>query len=112
MPACSILLLLKQTASLDVTIEMYTESPGLYYDDARTAQLYNKQWKVVTYVNLDEADQNLEMVKKYGRFSINFSKQHEYTFSINYTACMKTIKYLDRQIEELENMETTHKTVN
>jgi hypothetical protein len=41
------------------------ESPGLYYDHKGEAQLYNTEWRHVTYVNLQEADQNLETVKKY-----------------------------------------------
>jgi hypothetical protein len=93
---CGELVVPKQTASLDVTIEKYTEYPGLYYDDAGTAQLYNTEWKLVTFVNLEEANQTLDMVKKYASLSITFCKEHEHTFWINFTDCMRTIRYLDR----------------
>jgi hypothetical protein len=100
----STLLLLAQTAGLDVTLEKYTESPGLYYDDSGSAQLYSTEWKVVTYVNLEEASQNLEIVKRYASLSITFCKEHEHTFWINFTDCMRTIRHLDRQIREIEDM--------
>jgi hypothetical protein len=56
----STLLLLAQTVCLDVTLEKYTESPGLYYDDLGSAQLHSTECKVVTYVNLEQTGQNLE----------------------------------------------------
>jgi hypothetical protein len=34
------------------------ESPGLYYNHIGEAQLYNTEWKLLTYIDLQEADQN------------------------------------------------------
>jgi hypothetical protein len=99
-----LLLWLTQAASLDVTVEKYSESPGLYYDDTGSAQLYSTEWRVVTYVNLEEANQNLETIRKYASMSITFCKEHEHTFWINFTDCMKTIRNLDRQMKEVEDM--------
>jgi hypothetical protein len=47
------------------------KSPGLYYDHIG-AQLYNTEWKLLTYIDLREADQNLETVKKYAHLSMEF----------------------------------------
>ena len=39
--------------ALDVTVQQFKESPGLYYDRIEQAQLYNTEWKVVTYIHLE-----------------------------------------------------------
>jgi hypothetical protein len=51
--------LLIPTTSLDATLQRFKESPRLYYDHIGEAQLYNTEWKILTYINLQEADQNL-----------------------------------------------------
>jgi hypothetical protein len=69
---CSVLLLRTLASPIDVTIERYTEASGLYYDKIGDARLYNAEWKIVTYVDLDAANRNLETVKNYARLSIAF----------------------------------------
>ncbi|PNF33117.1 hypothetical protein B7P43_G15216 [Cryptotermes secundus] len=64
---CLTLIYLKQVLALDATLVRYNESPGLYYERLGEAQLYNTEWKIITYVNLDEADKNLDAVKNYHR---------------------------------------------
>ena len=39
--------------------QQFKKSPGLYYDHVREAHLYNNERKVVTYINLETADDNL-----------------------------------------------------
>jgi hypothetical protein len=34
--------------ALDVTVQQFKESPGLYYDHIGEVQLYNTEWQVVT----------------------------------------------------------------
>jgi hypothetical protein len=99
-----ILITLRQALSLDVTLQNFKESPGLYYDHVGEAQLYNTEWEIVTYVNLDEADRNVETAKKYDQLSADFCKNHKQTFWINFTDCMKTIPYAERQLKEVEDM--------
>jgi hypothetical protein len=89
-----------------VTLQKFTESPGLYYDHIGEAQLYNTEWKIVTYVNLHDADKNLEAVKRYAQLSIEFCKNHQQTFWINFTDCMRTIRHTNMQITEVENMKS------
>ena len=57
--------LLTPASTLDVTLQRFKESPGLYYDRIGEAQLHNTEWRILTYINLQEADQNLETLKKY-----------------------------------------------
>lgn len=100
----TLLTLLRQATALDATLQRFKESPGLYYDHIGEAQLYNTEWRIVTYVNLQEADQNLETVKKYARLSVEFCKDHEHTYWVNFTDCTKITRYIDTQIKEVEDL--------
>jgi len=73
-----------------VTLHRFKESP-VYYDHVGEAQLYNTEWKIIIYVNIQEADRNLETVRKYAQISIEFCKTQERTFWINFIDCTKTI---------------------
>jgi hypothetical protein len=100
----TLLTLLRQATAIDATLQRFKESPGLYYDHISEAHLYNTEWRIVTYVNLQEADQNLEIVKKYARLSADFCKNHEHSYWVNFTDCSKIARYIDRQIKEVENL--------
>ena len=82
------------------------ESPGLYYDHIGEAQLYNTEWRILTYINLQEADQNLETIKKYAQLSMDFCNNHQHTYWINLTDCTKITRYIDRQIMEVEDLKS------
>jgi hypothetical protein len=90
----TLLTLLRKATALDATLQRFKESPGLYYDHIGEAQLYNTEWRIVTYVNLQEADQNLETVRKYARLSVEFFKDHEHTYWVNFTDCTKITRYI------------------
>ena len=94
------------TVALDVTIQTFKESPGLYYDHLGEAQLYNTEWKIVTYINLQDADENFRNVKDYAQMSIDFCKKHIDTFWVNHTDCIKDIPHTYRQIQEIDNLRT------
>jgi hypothetical protein len=84
-----ILLLIRRTLALDATLQRFKESPGLHYDHIREATLYN----------LDEADNNLEVVKKHASMTVNFCKKNNRTFWVNFTDYLKSIEFVDRQLE-------------
>jgi hypothetical protein len=90
-----ILLLIRRTLTLDAALQRIKESPGLYYDHIGEATLYNTEWKLVTYINSDDAD-NLEEVKKYSSMTVNFCKKNDRTFWVKFTDCLKSIKFVDR----------------
>jgi len=64
-------LLLTPTAAIHATPKKFKELPGLYYDHIEEAQLYNTEWRLLTYIDLQEADQNLESTKKYAQLPID-----------------------------------------
>jgi hypothetical protein len=59
---------------LDVTVQQFKESPGLYYDFIGEVQLYNTEWKIVTYINLETVDNNFKAVKNYAQMSADLQK--------------------------------------
>ena len=59
-----LLALLTSTVALHATLQNFKESPGLYYDHIGEAQLYNTEWRLLTYIDLQEADQNLRVHKE------------------------------------------------
>jgi len=77
------------TVALDVTVQTFKESPGLYYDHVGEAQLCNTEWKVITYINLGDAEENFRVVKGNAQMSINFCKKYMNTFWVNHTDCIK-----------------------
>ena len=100
----ALLALLTATAALDATLQKFEKSPGLYYDYVGEAQLYNTEWKLLTYVDLQEADRNLETVIKYADLSKKFCKRHEYSFWVNFTDCVRIARYTDRKIKEVQEL--------
>jgi hypothetical protein len=98
------LVLLTTTAALDVTLQKYEKSPGLYYDHIGEAQLYNTEWKLLTYVDLQEADKNLETVVKYDELFKKFCVKHEHSFCVNLTDCVRIARYTDRKVKEVQEL--------
>jgi len=91
-----ILILLTSTAALDATLRRFKELPGLYYDHIEEAQLYNTEWRLLTYIDLQVADQNLEITKKFAQLSVEFCSKHEHTYWVNLTDYTKITHYIDK----------------
>lgn len=58
-----IITLLMPASALDATLQIFKESPAFYYDHIREAHLYNTEWRMLDYMSLQEADQDLETVR-------------------------------------------------
>ena len=97
-------LLCAGTIALDVSIQSFNKSPGLYYDHIGEAQLYNPEWKIGTYINLRDAKESFRVVKDYAQMSINYCKKYVNTFWANYTDFVKDIPHTYRQIKEIDNL--------
>ena len=48
------------TLALDVTVQQFKESPGLYYDHMGQVKLYSTDWTLITYIDIETADRNFE----------------------------------------------------
>lgn len=51
--------------AFDFQVETMSDSPGLYYENIGETQLYNTEWKLVTYVNLRQIDDKINEAGKY-----------------------------------------------
>jgi len=89
---------------LDVIVQQFKESPGLYYDYIGETRLYSTEWKFVTYINLQTVDENFRTVRNYAQMSADFCKKHKHKFWVNYTGCLINIRQTGRQIEEVNDL--------
>ena len=94
--AALVSLIYSLTLALDVTVQQFKESPGLYYDHVGQVKLYSTGWKLFTYIDSEIADRNFENVKNYAQRSAEFCKRHENLFWTNYTGCLNSIRQNDR----------------
>ena len=102
--AALVSLIYSLTLALDVTVQQFKESPGLYYDHMGQVNLYSTDWKLITYIDIETADRNLETVKTYAQISAEFCKRHEHLFWTNYTGRLNSICQNDRQIKEVNGL--------
>jgi hypothetical protein len=100
----TLIALLTATAALDATLQKFQKSQGLYYDHVGEAQLYNTEWKLLNYVDLQEADRNLETVINYAELSKEFCKKHENSFWVNFSDGVRIARYTNRKIREVQEM--------
>jgi hypothetical protein len=90
--------------ALDVTVQQFKESPGLYFDYMGVARLYNTEWTVVTYINLETVDDNFRIVRNYAQMFADFCKRSEHKFWVNYTGCSNNIRQTDRPIKKVNDL--------
>jgi hypothetical protein len=89
-----------------MSLQQFEEYPGLYYDFVGEEQLYNTEWKIVTYINLETVDENFKTVKNYAQMSADFCKKYKHKLWINYTGCLNSIRRTDRPIREVNNLQS------
>ena len=101
---CVLLVTCSVVPALDVTVQQFKESPGLYYEYIAEVHLYSTEWKVVTYINLDIVDDNFRTVKNYAQMCADFCKRHEHKFWANNTGCLNSIHQTDRAMKEVNDL--------
>jgi hypothetical protein len=82
----------------DVRVEPIHNSPGLYYQHECEARLYNSEWRVVTYLNLQQASDNIDVVERYIEETTGFCKKHDHFLWLNLTECRTTIGDATRKV--------------
>ena len=102
--ACVVVVTCSIALALDITVQQFKESPGLYYDHAGEARLYSTEWKVVTYINGEVVDNSFETVKNYAQISAEFCRRHGHKFRANYTGCLNSIRQTDRPVKEANEL--------
>jgi hypothetical protein len=89
---------------LDIRNEPIENSPGLYFQHEAGARLYNSEWKIVTYLNLQQASDNVDVIDKYTDATIGFCKKHDKSLCLNLTECRTTIYDATRRPENLKEI--------
>jgi hypothetical protein len=84
-------------------IALDQSSPGLYYQHEAEARLYNSEWKIVTYLNLKQASNNVDTVSRYIEQTVEFCSKHN-TLWLNLTECRTTINDANRKLTNLKEM--------
>lgn len=88
-------------------IEPVPSSSGLYYQPAGTARLYSTEWRILTYLSLEEASANVDAIRKYIEFMIVFCTKHSTALQTDSTICkglLDTIKKEYDKIQELRGL--------
>ena len=60
------------TGELGYTLEKYDRSPGIYFESSGQVNLYNTEWKVVVYVDLNGIDTQSDEIEKYIKTSTSY----------------------------------------
>ncbi|PNF34241.1 hypothetical protein B7P43_G17488 [Cryptotermes secundus] len=89
---------------LDVRNEPIESSPGLYYQHEGEARLSTSDWKVMTYLDLQQASANVDTIERYVEATINFCKKHDSSLWLNLTECRTTILDATRRLQNLKEM--------
>jgi hypothetical protein len=63
-------------------VKPISRSPGFYYQHKAEAKLYSSEWRVVTYNDLKEATENVNIVGNYINLAIEFCNNHDGCFMV------------------------------
>jgi hypothetical protein len=91
---------------VDFPIEPVQSSSGLYYQPVGTARIYSTEWRVVTYLSLEGASNNVDAIRKHIEFMVAFYTRHSNTWQPNSTVCnglLDTVKEYDK-VQELRGL--------
>ena len=79
-------------------------SPGLYYQPVDTARLYSSEWKVVTYLSLKGARNNVDAIRKYIEFTTAFCVKQSNLWQPNPTVCNSMLDIVKKESENVQEM--------
>jgi hypothetical protein len=90
--------------SLDIRNNPVPSSPGLYYQHESEARLSHSEWKIVTYLSLGQASDNVDIIGKYLQATIDFCRKHDKTLWLNLTECRTMIHDATTRLERLKGV--------
>jgi hypothetical protein len=80
------------SGSVDVRNDPIRRSPGLYFLHEAQARLYTSEWRIVTYINLQQASDNVNAIGKYIESTERFCGEYNRLTGLNLTECMTPVK--------------------
>ena len=94
---------LGMSKGLDFKVTNMEDTPGLYYEHMGEAQLYNSEWKLVTYINLEEIENKFASINKFVEITSKLCQGHSESSWVNLTDCLPMLSYLPHKLKEIEN---------
>jgi hypothetical protein len=98
------------------SVEKYDKSPGIYYESKGVAVLYNVEWRMVVYVNLNKIDNETLMLRQYVH---HVQRLCQATIVRNWTGCvhfgsdtrlrLNQLAKTEGLLKEITGQETGHK---
>jgi len=89
---------------IDFRIEPVRSSPGLYYQSVGTASLYSIEWKVVTYLRLEGASNNVDAIRKYIDFTVDFCVKHSSLWQPDPLICNNLLDRIEKEYKKVQEM--------
>lgn len=75
--------------------------PVLYYQQEFEASLFDSGWKIVTYLHFQQATDNVDVIGKYIRATIDLCEKHHIALWLNLTGCRANLKKQNWYIKKL-----------
>lgn len=88
----------------DVRVDTVLNSPGLYYQHEGEAGLYNSEWRVVTFSNLQEVSDSVDIVGRYAEQTVGFCKKYDHSLWLNLTECRTSTNDASGRLVKLKEM--------
>jgi hypothetical protein len=76
----------------------------LYYQHEGTARLYTSEWKIVTYLNLQGASDNIDATGKYIGFTVPFWMKHSGLWQPHPSGCNNMLNTVKREYAMVKEM--------
>jgi hypothetical protein len=81
-------------------VEEYEGSPGLFYVDSGSVNLYSTTWKTLIYVNLEEENIEIDLLRAYISHVDKLCNSMEI---MNWTGCTQFRSSVSDRFQHLEN---------
>jgi hypothetical protein len=69
-----------EVRTVDMWVKPISSSSGLYYQREVEARLYSSEWRVVTFFDLKEAIENVNIVGNYVNLTIEYCNNYDRCF--------------------------------
>jgi len=89
---------------IDFRIEPVRSSSGLYYQSVGSARLYSTEWKVVTYLSLEGASNNVDAIRKYMDFTVAFCVKHSSLWQPDSLICNNLLDTIEKEYKKVQEM--------
>lgn len=88
---------------LDISVQKLENSPGLYYEYCGETQLYNTQWRLVTYINISQLGESFARLTRYVRLTSNLCEKEQLQYR-NKTLCSVGVNRIVNKLDSIKQV--------